>query len=86
MDKKQKILEVLTSNYNVNLFSENGRIHIAQQIVDALDNKTMSEFGDDVITKEMADTKAKSETPLNVKIKNKSNVSKIRSKAKKLNK
>jgi len=85
MDKKQKILEVLTSNYNVNLFSENGRIHIAQQIVDALDNKTMSEFGNDVITKEMAE-KTKSETPLNVKIKNKSNVSKIRSKAKKLNK
>ena len=59
MDKKQKILDVLTSNYNVNLFSENGRLHIAQKIVDALENKSMPEFGDDVITKEKAEKMAK---------------------------
>ena len=53
-NKKQKILDVLARNYNINLFSENGRLHIAEQIVDSLDNKTMPEFGDDVITEKKA--------------------------------
>ena len=53
-NKKQKILDVIARNYNVNLFSENGRLHIAEQIVDSLDNKTMPEFGDDVITEKKA--------------------------------
>ena len=44
MDKKQKILDVLTSNYNVNLFSENGRLHIAQKILDALEKVGLQKF------------------------------------------
>ncbi len=85
MDKKQKILDVLTSNYNVNLFSENGRLHIAQKIVDALENKSMPEFGDDVITKEKAEKMASEKVKAESKAK-KNKVSKIRSAAKKITK
>ena len=82
MNKNENILNVLSSNYNMNLFSEMNRIHIAEQIVNALDNKAMPEFGDDVITEERAKEMEKSKP----KPKPKNRVSKIRSKAKKINK
>ena len=77
--KKEKILVVLSQNYNINLFSENGRIHIADQIVNALDNKTMPEFGDDVITEKKAKS-IKRESEKNKSLKNidKSNVKAVK--------
>ena len=89
MNKKEKILDVLASNYNINLFSEMGRIRIAELIIDALDNKSMPEFGDDVITEEKAKLMKKQEENKSKKRKSKIEVkppkvgvSRIRSKKK----